>query len=423
MTGDWLAVFEALKACYVEEAFSNIAINEAVERHRGCSSGFVRAFAKGVIRDTMRLDYCVEKLADKGLKGIKKRTLIVIRMGLYAIDSLDSVPDYAAVNEAVTLAKKVSRGTDRFINALLRRYVREKGNLHIPENNLSLRYSFPQKLIDLLSSQYGEDTEKLVSALNKAPALVLRVNTLMAEPDELAELLSKEGIECSSVPGSRTALICTKGQPVESEYYRSGWFSVQTLSSILSIEAFGPKAGSRVLDMCAAPGGKTCALAELMNGEGSITACDVYPHRLELIEAQADRLGIEIIDTALLDGTVHRKEYECSFDYVLADVPCSGLGVIGSKPELKLRTDPDRYAELQDTQLAILENAFSYLNPGGRLMYSTCTVNRHENEGIIEAFMGNSPKDGLPEILEKKAILPYNESLVGFFYCIIEKSV
>lgn len=420
MLGDWLATFEALKAVYADEAYSNIAINEAVEHHKECSGGFVRAFAKGVIRDTMRLDYCVEKLADKGLKGIKKRTLIVLRMGIYAIDSLDSVPDYAAVNEAVALAKKVSRGTDRFINALLRRYLKEKDNLATDESNLSLRYSFPQKLVDLLQSQYGEDTEKLLIALNTAPDLILRTNTLMAEPDELAELLAKDGIICKPVEGSRTALVCKKGQPVSTSYYRDGWFSVQSLSSIKSIEAFAPKQGSHVLDMCAAPGGKSCAMAELMCGEGSITACDIHPHRLELIDAYSDRLGLDIIEAKLQNGTEFREEWAGAFDFVLADVPCSGIGVIGSKPELKLRTNPDDYAELTGIQAEILENAYKYLKPGGRLMYSTCTINRYENEGIVDSFC---EKHGFPLIIEKHAILPYNNSLIGFFYCIIEKSV
>ena len=366
----------------------------------------------------MRLDYCVEKLADKGLKGIKKRTLIVLRMGIYAIDRLDSVPDYAAVNEAVALAKKVSRGTDRFINALLRRYIKDKDSITVQDDNLSLKYSYPEKLITLLKSQYGEDTEKLLAAMNEPPELILRANTLMAEPEDLVRLLSDAGIQCEKIEGSRTALVCRSGQPIETSYYRDGWFSVQSLSSIMSIEAFAPAAGSRVLDMCAAPGGKSCAMAELMGGEGEITACDIHPHRLELIKASAERLGLDNIGTALLDGTVYNEEFEDAFDFVLADVPCSGLGVIRRKPEIKYKKNDPDMESLPIKQRAILESSSQYVKMGGTLVYSTCTINKYENDRIVNDFLAKY-KDF--EEVERKQLLPNVDGTDGFFYCVMRR--
>lgn len=418
MKGDWLAVFEALRDCYVDGAYSNIAINEAVENHKDCSSGFVRAFTKGVLRDSLKLDYYIDRLADKGIKGIKSRTLVILRMGLYAIESLDSVPDHAAVNEAVALAKKVSKGSDRFINALLRRYLRERESLEIPAENLSLRYSFPKSLVKMLKKQYGEDTEKLLAALNTAPELIVRTNLTKITRDELMEMFGEIGVECIPCEDSDSAIVVKGGQVVGTRMFHEGLFAVQSLSSIKSIEALRPTPGSKVLDMCAAPGGKTCAMAELMNNEGSITACDIYDHRLELIQATAARLDANIIETELLDGTERREDFVEQFDFVLADVPCSGLGVVGSKPELKLRTNPSDYYELVEIQKAIIENAYDYLKPGGRMMYSTCTINKAENEDAIDRF---KREHRFAEIVEKCLILPYNNTLVGFFYCVIEK--
>lgn len=421
MKGDWLAAFEALKDCYINDGYSNIAINEAVERHRDCSSGFVRAFAKGVLRESLRLDYCIDRLAAKGKNGIKNRTLIILRMGIYAIDSLDSVPDHAAVNEAVSLAKKTSKGSDRFVNALLRRYIRERDDLAIPDDRWDLKYSFPSELIELIRAQYGEETERILAGLNAPPELVLRANTNKISREQLVELAGEAGIklEISGENAGETALLCREGQAVSSKLFREGFYSIQSMSSIIAIEAFSPKKGAKVLDMCAAPGGKSCAMAEIMGDSGEITACDIHMHRLELIKTSATRLGLKSIKTELLDGTEYRDEFEAAFDYVLSDVPCSGLGVVGSKPELKLRTDVTRYGELIEIQKKILENAYRYTKDGGELMYSTCTINKEENDAVIEDFMKKYPS---AEIIEKRTMLPYNEVLVGFFYCKIRKN-
>ena len=395
---DWITTFNALKAVYIDEAFSNIAINEAIEQHPNCSTGFVRTFAKGVIRDTLRLDHYIDQLADRGIKGIKNRTLIILRMGIYAIEVLDSVPDHAAVNEAVKLARKVSKGSDKFVNGMLRSFIREREQLDVCG-------TFPAELGALIREQYGDEAEEIMKALDTPVPLVLRPNRLK---DEKPEPVIVEG-----------------GNVIGGDDFKKGKFSVQSLSSIEAIEAFAPNAGSTVLDMCAAPGGKTCAMAEIMNNQGSITACDVYDHRLKLIEAQARRLGIDIITTELLDGTDHRKDFDNKFDYVLADVPCSGLGVIPSKPEIKLRTDVSSYKELTDIQTAILKNAISYAKPGGLIEYSTCTINRDENDGVVERVLAELKDEGLleaklPQIIEKCSILPYNNK-VGFFYCILRK--
>ncbi len=432
MTVDWLASFEALKSVYIDGAFSNIAINEAVEQHKDCSNGFVRTFTKGVIRDTMRLDYIISSLADKGLKGIKKRTLIVLRMGIYAIDSLDSIKDYTAVNESVKLAKMVSRGTDGFVNALLRRYIRErakegagegagegtKESISTEDCGLNIKYSFPEDLCNLLQSQYGDETEKLLKALNTSPVLTIRANILKTTRQDLISVLRNEGFECEEAVNTNNAIIVKDGNLTASKYFKDGYFSIQGLSSIKAIEAFAPAPCSKVLDMCSAPGGKTTAMSEMMSDSGSITACDIYDHRLKLIQSSAKRLGISNITTRLLDGTKQDSSLAEAFDYVLCDVPCSGLGVIGSKPEIKYRVSSNEIDELKKIQAQILQNAFSYCKVGGRIMYSTCTINKDENDGIVDSFVKLNP---FAKIIEKCAILPYNNTM-GFYYCIMEKT-
>lgn len=418
MNQDWITSFEALRSVYLDEAYSNIAINEAIPRHKGCRDSFVRTMVKGTLRDTIRLDNIIGQLASGGLRSIKKRTLIVIRMGLYALRSMDSVPEHAAVDESVKLARNVARGTDRFVNAVLRSYLRQRNELEKEPDDLALKYSFPTGLVDLIENQYGSETEKILAGLNTPPPVIIRVNELKTDADKLIRTLSDQGIEASPVDESGRALAVKGNGLLSTEEFKNGSFSIQSLSSIKAIEALCPSPGSKVLDMCAAPGGKTTMMAEMMGDTGSITACDIYEHRLELIKATAARLGIRSISTRLLDGTAFDAELENAYDYVLADVPCSGLGVISTKPEIKLRSDPEKYDELTGTQLDILRNAVRYAKPGGIICYSTCTLNRNENDGITGKLLNEC---SFVRIVEKNTILPYN-NLVGFYYCIFRKN-
>ena len=418
MDQDWITAFEALKSVYIDDAFSNIALSEAISHHKGCRDSFVRMFAKGVIRDTIRLDSIIDELAKGGVRSIKKRTLIVIRMGLYAIRSLNSVPEHAAVSESVELARRVARGTDRFVNAVLREYLRRQDEFGDDNCSLATRYSFPQELADLFTSQYGDEAENIMKGLNDPPPVIIRPNSLKTTASELAASLNGQGFNVRTVDETPLALIAEGSGLLSTREFKEGYFTVQSLSSILAVAALSPEPGSEVLDMCAAPGGKTTMMAELMGNDGSITACDIYEHRLELIRASASRLGIKCISTALLDGTEYDAELEGRFDYVLADVPCSGLGVIGSKPEIKLKACAEEFEELTGVQEAIFRNAIRYAKPGGMIEYSTCTLNKAENEEIVERVLGEGK---LASIVEMSTVLPYN-NLIGFYYCRIKKN-
>lgn len=418
MNRDWLAVFEALKSVYSDGAFSNIAINEAVSRHKGARESFVRTFTKGVLRDSIRLDYIIDRLVERGISSVKPRILILLRMGLYAVDEMYSIPEYAAVNETVELVKGLARGNERFVNGVLRGYLRRRGQYGRDSLRPDIACGFTKEVFDLFRAQYGPDAMRIAESLNEPPKLYLRTNTLKTDRDSLIEKLRYAGFEAEASPLSDVAVLASGSGIASHEIYRQGLCSIQSLSSMIAVKALDPSPGSRVLDMCAAPGGKSAYMAELMENSGSITACDIYPHRLELIKAYASRTGAEIIETLEADASVRNESFAESFDYVLADVPCSGLGVIASKPEIKLSTDPSKYGELIELQKKIAENAFHYLKPGGRMMYSTCTLNKYENEELAKHLLSTAPGSALS--IEMRTIMPYNGE-VGFFYCVIEK--
>ena len=234
-----------------------MAINEAISHHKGCRDSFVRTLVKGTIRDTIRIDSMIDELASGGVRSIKKRTLIVLRMALYALRSMNSVPDHAAVDEAVKLARNVAKGTDRFVNAVLRSYLRRKDELESRPVSLALKYSFPEGITELLRSQYGEETESILKGLNEPPAVILRVNTLKTNAQELTELLRESGRDAGHADDSGLALWAEGSGIMNTPMFRDGLFTVQSLSSITAVRSLAPGPGSTVLDMCAAPGGKS----------------------------------------------------------------------------------------------------------------------------------------------------------------------
>ena len=418
MDQDWLAVFETLNSVYTEGAYSNIAVNEAVSRHKGARGSFVRTFAKGVLRDSIRIDYIIGSLVERGIGSVKPRLLILLRMGIYAIDEMHSIPEYAAVNETVNLTKGLARGSERFINGVLRGYLRRRWQYTPDSLRPHIACGLPEDVYDLLRSQYGPETVEIAKALHEPPKLYLRTNTLKTDRESLIKKLKAEGFEAEASPLNEEAILASGSGIASHEIYRNGFCSIQSLSSMIAVKALGPAPGSAVLDMCAAPGGKSTYMAELMENKGSITACDIHPHKLGLIDAYAKRTGAAIIETIRSDASVAREDHLERFDFVLADVPCSGLGVLGSKPEIRLTADTSKYDDLTALQKKIATNALSYTKPGGRMMYSTCTLNKNENEELAKDIL--SQASGSARLIEMQTIMPYNGE-VGFYYCIIGK--
>lgn len=416
MNQDWLASFDALMKVHKDQAYSNIAINESIKKFRKSDASFVQMMVKGVLRNQILIDHKIDGLAKRGIKSVKVRPLVILRMSIFAIDMMNSVPDYAAVNEAVKLSKKVSSAEFGFINAILRTYIR--GRKHTDEVELDdrIKLSFPNELADLIYFQYKENALKIMKALNEPKNIVLRCNKNLITREELIDKLQKKGYDAIKDETTMSGIIVKSGFPVKDEMFNSGLYSVQSSSSIEAIEKLNPKRASKVLDLCAAPGGKSMAIAEIMDNQGEIVACDIHPHRIELIEKNIKRTKTKIVKTKIKDASLFDETMNKSFDYVVADVPCSGIGVIPNKPELKYRIDVRNLDSLKMIQEKILSNGIRYLKKNGTIMYSTCTLNMEENEDIPKRVLQSFPD---VEIVESKYILPYNNK-IGFYYCIMK---
>ena len=415
--------YEVLLDMETNQSYSNLALNNFIEKNKPENPAFVRELVYGVLENRILLDYYLAQLVASGLKKVKKQDLTILRMGVYQILAMDSVPDYAAINESVVLARKFCRGRDKFINGVLRNFQRWQAELEgsLPDRSsdpakyLSVRYSAASWLVDLWLAAYGLDkTEGLLAASNGRPLLCLRTNLLKGPREELMQRLVEAGyqVEAGTLSG-RSILVTGKGTGIlEHDLFREGWFSVQDEASTLTADTVNPKPGNLAVDVCAAPGGKTMAMAELMGTEGEIYAFDIYEHKLKLIQDQAARLGTGIVKTRCQDGRIALKELEGQADCVLADVPCSGLGVIRRKPEIKTKDHAEMdFAELVQRQKEILDSASTYVKPGGTLVYSTCTVNPEENEEQVRMFCERHPEFKLESM---KQLMPDRET-DGFF--------
>jgi 16S rRNA (cytosine967-C5)-methyltransferase len=409
--------FQILLEVEEEKAFSNLSSNKYIKQNNPENPAFVRELVYGVLSNKLLLDYYLNLLIPSGIEKVKKREKTLLRMGLYQLKFMKNIPQYAAVNETVSLAKSLCRGREGFINGVLRGYIKKQGELQLPcddtDEILSVKYSFSPWIIKMWKKQYGqESTIKLMEASNSRPVLCIRVNLMKTTVEELSHLLSEKGMVVDKGRYSDIVLYVSGSNILDLEEYKKGLFSIQDETSVLACQYLEPRPGDLVIDTCASPGGKTSAIGEMMDNRGKIISCDIYPHKLELIKKQADRLGITIIETKLLDGIKGDKALSGKADKVLVDAPCSGLGVIRKKPEIKYKEQKD-IQKLIKVQSDILNNASYYVKPNGVLLYSTCTINKDENDEQIEKFI-KTHEDF--EILYEKQFLP-TDGLDGFFIC------
>ena len=375
----------------------------------------------GVIERRITLDHIIGGLSSRPPEKLDSIVLNILRCGVYQIMYMDSVPDNAAVNESVALAKKFRKASaSGMVNAVLRNFIRGGRELRLPENSgkaLSVKYSAPEELVKSLTDDYGaEAAESFLAASLERPVTFMRLNPIRCTEEEFLAALG-------GIKAEKTADCCyaaESGDVTATEAFKKGYFHVQGLASQLCCQALAPTEKDTVLDICAAPGGKTFTMAELMGGKGQIYAFDLHEKRAELIRKGAERLGLANIKAAAGDATVFNPELP-EFTKILCDVPCSGLGVIGSKPEIKYKSIAD-FAGLPDIQYKIVCNALNYLIPGGTLVYSTCTVRKAENEEVCERLLREHPEleaVELPEMLGKSfgamATLMPPESGSGFF--------
>ena len=428
-----------LTACRRLEAWSDGALKAACRRDGldRREAAFAARLTYGVLQNAALLDFYLGAYCAQPVEKLEPFVRDVLRLGACQILLMDRVPDSAAVSQAVEMVKSHRRQRAAgLVNAVLRKLSANKEHLPaIPAGDagayLSVRYSHPRWLAERLLALLGrEEAEAFLAADNEAAPLVIQHNPLTCTLPELEGSLRESGVPWTPhpwLPGCGT--ISGGGDLEKLPAFENGWFRVQDAAARLSVLAAGLCRGDRVLDVCAAPGGKSFAAAADMAGEGEIVSCDIHPHKLALIEKGAQRLGIRCLSAQLADGRENRPEWNGGFDAVLCDVPCSGLGVIRKKPEIRYK-DPEALKGLPAVQGAILANACRYVKPGGILLYSTCTILPEENEEVAAAFLAGHP-DFVPEdftlpggLSSREGALtlwPQRHGTDGFYLCKMRK--
>lgn len=408
-----------------KKAYSNLAVNHQIIINKPNAQGFVRELVYGVLENKITLDYYIDILVKNGVSGLRANELTILRMGIYQLKYMNSVPEYAAVNESVMLAKRYCRGKDGLINGVLREYINKKIQLRLPDRSddeikyLSVKYSYAPWIIELWLEHYSMDfVEALLAAGNEKAPMTVRLNWLRIMKPDLIKKLKESGFEAEEGRLCQNALYVKGNRLLDTELYKMGMFTPQDESSMIVAEKLNPKHGDTVMDVCAAPGGKTTAIAERMNNTGKIIASDIYRRKLDLIDKEALRLGITNIETRSWDATRVDSSMFQKADKVLVDAPCSGLGVIRRKPEIKYKEHTADMELLPKKQLAILSASSSYVKPGGTLVYSTCTINPEENEHVIDAFIRKNPSF---KRMERTLLLPNVNGTDGFFICVMKK--
>ena len=379
--------FEILNKIQRDNSYSNLALDHALDKADTDNKDkkFVSALVYGVTERRITLDYNLSLYLSQPIKKLKPEVLTALRLGAYQILFMDKIPVSAAVNESVKLAKKNGAAfASGLVNAVLRKII---SNGLKTDGSMSVNYSAPEWLCDMWCKSYGrENAEKLLEASFGAVDTVLRVNTEKIDADNLINLLAEEGFDCETGGNVENSAVVKSGGAVhKTEAYKKGLFHVQDAASQLCCKALGVQENETVIDICAAPGGKSFTLAENMNNTGRIISCDIYEHRLKLISDGADRLGLTNIETVRNDGNVFNPDFPLA-DKILCDVPCSGLGVIRKKPEIRFKKS-EEVDKLQDLQYSIMCISSRYLKIGGVMVYSTCSLNPNENEKIVEKFL------------------------------------
>ena len=429
------AALRVLISCRTNGAWADAALNAQIRRDglSGADAALCSRIVYGVLQNQLLLDHYIESYCSQKPDHLQPPLLDILRIGAYQILFLDKIPDSAAVNESVELAKIFKRGQAAgLVNAVLRKISKNKDNLpeipsQNPERYLSVRYSHPRWLVKRLLPVLGrEETERFLAANNDVAPMTVQVNPLKTTAEKLTADLTQAGVtvrphgwvpDCLELSGTGDLTALTP--------FRQGEFMVQDPAARLVSLIADVKPGQRVLDVCAAPGGKSFSSAFAMEDKGSITSCDLHENKLKRVRESAERLGISCIKAEPADGRVFKPEWENAFDTVIVDAPCSGLGIIRKKPDTRYKKADELFA-LPVIQTAILENAARYVAPGGTLVYSTCTILPEENEQVTDAFLAEHPefsreRFALPEPVGatdgQLTLWPQRHDTDGFYIC------
>lgn len=432
-------IVEILNSVFYKASYSNIEINKRLNnssldiRDRG----LVTEIVYGTIRYRKKIDFIISNYV-KDIRLVDKTILNILRSTIYQILFLSKVPDYAAVNEAVNLAKTVSKSSSGFVNGVLRNILRNNDKNYISSLNgkklLAVKYSFPNWMVELFINQYGaHKAEEIMKNLNETPNITVRVNSLKSDYDDIMEKLEEHGYNVEEGAICPEAIKINKGSSIEhNDLFKEGYITVQDESAMLTAQILDLDENMNVIDLCSAPGGKATHIGEIMNNTGNVIACDIYEHKIKLINDNCTRLGITDVNAVVNDAAVINNDFINSADRVLVDVPCSGLGIIRKKPEIKWNKTKKSLDELCTIQRNIMENAWKYLKNDGIMVYSTCTINKNENEKNIDWFIDTHQDAEIEKIFVGQldnviyndnntvTILP-NKDMDGFFLARIRK--
>lgn len=436
MTARFAAVSTLLKTAQ-SRGYSNIELDAAIKKFNlsGVERAFFTALFYGVIEKKITLDYIISYLSSRKLDEIDIKVLTILETGIYQLRYMDKVPESAAVNESVKLCSEfyAPKNSAAFVNALLREYIRKKDEIPFPDRKkeyikyLSATYSVPEWLCEKWLGEFGAECEKLLEATTYSPRMTLRVNTLKTTADGLIEKLSSLGVKAEKTKFAPHGVKLFSPVPIETLAPLENDFFVQDEASQIAVAALGAAAKDVVIDCCAAPGSKSFGAALDMENTGAVYAFDLHKSKISLIEKGAARLGISIICADVQNGA-ERRDGMPEADKIICDVPCSGLGVIAKKPDIRYKS-PEEFEKLPALSLRILDTAAGYLKSGGDMVFSTCTLSKEENGDVIEKFLASHPeftpkpfKVGSLESDGTLTLLPHVHKTDGFFVAKLHKN-
>ena len=395
--------------------YSHLVLRDVLDKHQYLSKqerAFLTRLTEGTVERMLTLDYVIDQFSKTKVKKMKPLIRELMRLSVYQIMYMDGVPDAAVCNEAVKLARKRGfSGLSGFVNGVLRSVAR--GWKDVTFQNESVRYSVPEWIIDGWNADYGRDvTEKMLEAFMQPAKITVRTNTQKCTPEELKDRLSQEGVTVEAIEGISYAFALSGFDYLAGlGSFQDGWFYVQDISSMTVAHAADPKKGDYIIDVCAAPGGKSSHLAELLDGSGMVEARDLTEYKVGLIEENILRHDLHNMKAVQQDATLFDEASVEKADILICDLPCSGLGVIGRKSDIRYKMTAEKAHDLAVLQQEMLDTVWKYVKRGGKLIYSTCTIHKEENEDNVAAFLQKHPQFTL---VEQRQIFPM-EGSDGFF--------
>ena len=433
------AALTILMAVEKQQAYSNLLLHQTIEKYNiePKDRALLTELTYGTLQHKMTLDYYLKPFIKGKLDDWVRQLL---RLSLYQIHYLSRIPDHAAVNEAVNIAKRRGhKGISGVVNGILRSILREgvssTESIVDDVERLSIETSHPLWMVKRFISEYGfETTKKMLEENNEAPVTTLRVNLFKRTVEQVMHLMTQEGYVVAQSEVIPECIYLFNGQAAKTTAFQKGFVTIQDESSMIPAYALQPEPGMIVLDMCSAPGGKTTHIAEKMKNTGKLVAMDIHQHKLKLVKENAERLGFSFIETVEKDGRKASELFpEQTFDRILVDAPCSGLGVMKRKPDIKYTKNEKDFDSLKPIQLKLLDEAYKLLKPNGLMVYSTCTVDKEENEGTAKLFLENHPDMQLksfPDVVKNikqqeedgmLQLFPQDLRSDGFFVAVFQK--